>query len=115
MPKGLKGFQKGNTLGKINKGQNNGMAECVGEKNQQWKDEEAGYNAKHHWLVRHFGKADRCENPNCFYPRKQFNGKIMLFPKRYERANISGKYLRNINDWIKLCVSCHHKYDNIKK
>lgn len=31
--------------------------------------------------------------------------------KRYEWANASGDYLRNLSDWIRLCKSCHIKYD----
>ena len=30
---------------------------------------------------------------------------------RFEWANISGEYKRDLNDWMNLCVSCHKKYD----
>lgn len=40
------------------------------EKHHEWKAEQAGYTAMHQWLRRHFGKADRCENKDCIYPRK---------------------------------------------
>lgn len=30
-------------------------------------------------------------------------------------ANISGKYLRDITDWVRLCVSCHKYFDKQKK
>lgn len=31
--------------------------------------------------------------------------------KRYEWANISGKYKEDIKDWIRLCKSCHGRMD----
>lgn len=31
---------------------------------------------------------------------------------RFELANISQKYLKNIKDWMYLCPSCHKKYDS---
>ena len=30
---------------------------------------------------------------------------------RYHWANVSGKYLRDISDWIQLCVKCHKQFD----
>ncbi len=35
--------------------------------------------------------------------------------KRYEWSNKSGKYLRNVIDWQRLCIKCHRKYDKINK
>lgn len=32
----------------------------------------------------------------------------------YPKANKSGQYLRNLNDWFRLCVSCHKIYDKTK-
>ena len=29
----------------------------------------------------------------------------------YQWSNISGKYLRDVKDWQRLCVLCHSKYD----
>jgi len=30
---------------------------------------------------------------------------------RYEWANISGEYKRDVSDYIQLCPSCHRKFD----
>lgn len=66
-----------------------------------WKGMDAGYVAKHLWIVKHYGKADHCENPFC----KSIN------PKRYEWANISGNYEREREDYRMLCPSCHRSMD----
>ena len=72
-----------------------------GEKHHQWKGEGAAYSSKHKWIYRKFGKANKCENPNC----------KCILPKRYEWANISNKYIRDISDWLQLCSSCHNHFD----
>lgn len=71
------------------------------EKHYAWKGDRCSYVAKHMWILRHYGKATKCENAHCNYPN----------PKRYEWANISGEYKRNINDYRMLCPSCHRKFD----
>ena len=73
----------------------------IGELARAWKGMNAGYVAKHLWIIKNFGKASRCENPHC----KSEN------PKRYEWANISGKYKRGVSDYMQLCPSCHRKMD----
>jgi hypothetical protein len=71
------------------------MPQWCGEKNHNWKGEEASYNAKHHWVKRHYGDADHCSlNPTHKSP---------LFVWH----NISGRYKRDITDWEQLCQSCH--------
>lgn len=85
-----------------------------GELHPNWKGESVGYYALHHWIKREFGVPFKCENGFCIYPRKTISRGILLKPKRFEWANISGKYLRDRNDWIMLCVSCHRKYDRTK-
>lgn len=75
------------------------MAPYVGEKHPQWKGDEVGYGALHLWIRTHKPKpADgRCED--C--------GKV----KPLEAANISGKYLRDVNDFEWICRKCHMKKD----
>ena len=34
---------------------------------------------------------------------------------RYHWANKTGNYLLNRDDWLRLCVSCHYKYDGSQK
>jgi len=72
------------------------------ENNPAWKGEDAKYDAIHNWIRRHKPKPKLCEN--C---KKS---------KRLQLANLSGKYLRDINDYKYLCSSCHSKFDgyNVK-
>jgi len=71
-----------------------------GKESRRWKGDAAGYVAKHLWIIKHYGKANRCENKACTYPYK---------PKRYEWHNIDKKYSRNREDYIQLCCSCHKR------
>ena len=68
---------------------------------RNWKGNNAGYVAIHTWVKNKLGKPNRCENPNC----------KSIKPKRYEWASISRKTLRDKNDFVQLCPSCHRKYD----
>lgn len=100
-------FKKGSKA--PNKGKT--VTAMQGELHPQWKGEEVGYHALHAWLKRKFGKPDNCENMDCVYPRKNAAGKIIISPKRYHWANLSGEYLRDRSDYIQLCSSCHKKMD----
>jgi len=97
---GLKGqFEKGHKgfwRGKRNFGRSITMR---GEKNWNWKGSKVGYGALHTWIRNKLGNPQTCKH--CGNPAKHW-------------ANKSGRYLRNINDWISLCVSCHKKYDSNK-
>ncbi|MEK7120476.1 MAG: hypothetical protein AAB840_00095 [Patescibacteria group bacterium] len=73
------------------------------EKHPEWKGELASYVAKHQWVTRWKGKPRKCEM--CSTTKA----------KHYEWANISGKYLRDLDDYMRLCKSCHHKFDNISE
>ena len=68
----------------------------MGNKNPNWKGREITYMGLHTWIKRKYHLPKVCEK--C--------GK-----KKPEWANKSGKYLRDRNDWIPLCRSCHMKYD----
>jgi hypothetical protein len=70
----------------------------IGENARAWKGMNAGYVAKHLWIIKHYGKASKCEL--CVKPAK-----------RYEWSNISGEYLRDRSDYRMLCPSCHRKED----
>ncbi|MBQ2349666.1 MAG: hypothetical protein II393_00075 [Cytophagales bacterium] len=87
------------TSSEISKRVSQSLIGKFGEKSRRWKGEEAGYVAKHSWIIKHYGKANHCEKchkENC---------------SRYEWANISGKYKRDVNDYMQLCPSCHRKMD----
>lgn len=72
----------------------------IGDKSRRWKGEKAGYVAKHMWILKHHGKAEKCELDSTHTA------------KRYEWANISGEYLRDKSDYMSLCPSCHRKMDS---
>lgn len=94
--KGKKGLQVSWNKGLKNVG--------IGEDNGMWKGDKVGYRGLHLWVERKLGKATKCEHCSKEYDK----------PKSIHWANISGKYLRKITDWISLCVKCHKKYDNNK-
>lgn len=73
----------------------------VGQKNFQWKGNEASYNAKHMWIYRQYGKADKCI--------------ICGLIENIQWANISNNYTRDINDWVQLCIQHHRYFDLYKK
>lgn len=72
-----------------------------GNKNGKWKGEKAKYGAIHMWVVSHKGKPLECES--C--------GKTNLKLRQYQWANKDHKYRRVLDDYIRLCASCHQKYD----
>ncbi len=76
-----------------------------GKNSPYWKGQAAGYQSLHEWVVKHLGKPDTCEHCG----RSGLSGRFIQW------ANKSGKYLRKLDDWIRLCTKCHHKYDNISE
>jgi hypothetical protein len=60
------------------------------------------YSAVHKWLRRKYGNADSCENGCTKGP----------FHWALRRGS---NYLKDRNNFKKLCVGCHHKYDKIHK
>ena len=65
------------------------------------KKDKALYMAIHHWLSFNFGKPEICENKKC-----------LGIGKRYEWALKKDKgYDFKRNNFIRLCASCHRKYD----
>jgi hypothetical protein len=57
------------------------------------------YTLVHLWMKITFGKPQKCEH--CKTTEKRM----------YHWANISGTYLRQRDDWLRLCVPCHKKHD----
>lgn len=76
------------------------------ENSSNWKGDEVGYDGIHSWVRRRKPKPALCENP---FKRKNHLKK----PK--DLANISGKYLRDINDFMWICRSCHRKEHELLK
>ena len=72
-----------------------------GEKHPNWKGDDVGYFQNHSYIRKTYGKADECWNLD-----------FENISNKYHWANISGKYLRDVRDWTKLCVKCHSMYDH---
>ncbi len=73
------------------------------EKHPGWKGNKASYSAIHKWLIKNYGRANKCENINC----------LKISSKRYEYALLANKsYDHNRNFYKTLCVPCHRSYDS---
>lgn len=83
--KGLKGYSNSGTFVK-------------GKKHKGWKDKPS-YSGIHKWIVRNYGRANECNTCN------------VKGANRYEWANLSKEYKRDILDWKQVCKSCHTKMD----
>lgn len=70
-----------------------------GSRSSAWKGDNVGYGALHDWVRKQLGKAIYCSNDKS---HKSW---------RYEWANISGEYKRDVSDYRSLCVACHRKPD----
>ena len=75
------------------------------ENHPQWKGDNVSYRRLHMWVVKKKGQPDVCEK--C--------GKAGLKGRQIHWANKSGKYKRDLNDWIRLCQSCHKYFDSSLK
>lgn len=59
------------------------------------------YHTAHWWIKSKYGTPNKCDN--C--------GFINENTRRFNWANISGEYLKIRDDWKRLCISCHIKFD----
>ena len=75
------------------------MKNYNGKIHHRWKGDNAGYCAKHTRLYRRYGKPNFCE------------GCGTENAKRFHWANITGVYTISKENWLRLCASCHLKYD----
>ena len=71
----------------------------TGEKSPVWKGEKVSYSGLHKWVVSKLGNPKECWH--CKTTKRAM----------YHWANISGRYKRNLEDWIRLCVPCHSRMD----
>lgn len=69
------------------------------EHNPNWKGNDVSYSGLHYWIARKLGKPKKCEKCGT------------TEAKVYDWANISKEYKRDLLDWIRLCRSCHHRFD----
>ena len=70
-----------------------------GANNYNWTGDAVGYQGVHRWINIVAGQPSHCVHCKTTEDRK------------YQWANVSGKYRRDINDFIRLCVPCHKRYD----
>lgn len=71
-----------------------------GEKSHNWKGDRVGVSGMHRWVETWKGKLKKCEV--CGIEEKN---------KIYDWANIDHTYKRILEDYIRMCRSCHRKYD----
>ena len=132
MPKGLKGFQKGNSHGSTSwknrrtyVGEDNpnfgkshtpearkkisnsqvGRSTASGDSHYRWRgDKRVRDNVPYYARIHNWVNKTLGTPSTCGHCGS--NEK-----KRYEWANISGEYEWDTSDWIRLCVSCHMAQD----
>ena len=73
-----------------------------GDTHYAWKGDKVGYFALHSWVRRTLGEPNICQHCNKIFPKNS---------RKLQWANKSGKYFRDLDDWLRLCVSCHISYD----
>ena len=71
----------------------------TGKNNWKWRGDKVGYMALHSWVTRQLGDPKECE---------ECGSKTA---KKYEWANISKEYKRDLQDWKRLCSKCHFAFD----
>lgn len=87
-----------------------------GAEHHLWKGGRVGYFALHGWVKRQLGRPMSCEKcgREGHHNFRIQNGK-QVGVWNIQWANKSGAYKRNLTDWLKLCISCHKKYDLTKQ
>lgn len=70
-----------------------------GEEDSSWKGDKVGYSGLHNWVRKKLGTPSYCAYCQT------------TTAKKFEWANISHSYKRDLGDWIRLCTKCHHGYD----
>ncbi len=71
-----------------------------GDKNHQWKGDEASKQAFHRRLYSRFGKPTRCAV--CGTSDRRWH---------YDYANLTGNY-ESADDYLPMCRSCHWRFDS---
>lgn len=88
-------------LSESKKGNKNPFYGKTGINHPKYKGNNICYNKLHEWIRLHLTKPKLCEICNLVPPK--------------DAANKSGKYLRDLNDWLYLCRKCHISYDKNRK
>ncbi len=66
---------------------------------RRFKGTDKEYNTLHRWVEKQLGKPQECENCG-------------ITEGRFEWANISDDYKKDVSDWARLCKRCHRYFDN---
>lgn len=82
---------------------NTANPKIFGENHGKWKERKASYSAMHQRLKRRIGAPRKCEV--CGLSDQK---------RKYEWANLTGRY-DDPNDYKRMCVPCHRKYDDKKR
>lgn len=71
----------------------------TGKKHFAWRGNKVGKAALHDWVKSRLGRPSKCEHCGT------------TTAKKFEWANKSHEYKRELDDWLRLCTRCHRKYD----
>lgn len=77
------------------------FTQIEGENHPLWKGNDVGYSALHSWIKRKLGQPTECV----------VCGKKDLTQQKIHWANVSGRYLRDVKDWARMCAKRHRNYD----
>lgn len=72
----------------------------TGERHHFWSGDDVSYKAVHKWVLKRKERLGECQH--CGAPERKTHF-----------ANISGLYLRNVGDYVELCVPCHRIFDGL--
>jgi hypothetical protein len=75
----------------------------VGPAHPGWRGARIGYQPLHAWVARHKQKTGVCSHCGAVVGTERFRGT--------QWANVSGHYLRDLDDFIELCIPCHSERD----
>lgn len=77
-----------------------------GQGHPSWKGGDAGYFSIHQWFTKQYGRPNPCEHcEDRGHEEKDGRWSIQWAKKR------DCGYTRDVKDYLKLCRSCHRKYD----
>jgi hypothetical protein len=76
-----------------------------GERHWHWRGDDVSYDVLHLWVRYNKEKTGVCSHCG-IKPKPRGRSKWGT-----EWANVSGEYLRHLDDFIELCKPCHAKYD----
>lgn len=75
----------------------------IGDRHPNWKGDAVGYGGLHMWVAQHKDKTGICASCDAEVGTARRRGT--------EWANVSGRYLRDLGDFVELCIPCHRARD----